>query len=176
MPFGGNVYLIALLIFAVRVISITLSTWRFLIMGRANKLAVAGIAFFEALTFALTFGAVAQDLTNVWNLLAYCGGFAAGTFVGTTIEQKLAQGFASVHIVSMTKSLAIVEAIRAAGFGATRSPGEGGRGAVGLIFVVVRRRDIDQVLQIADEIDPKAFVTVDETRTVSRGFLGYGRS
>ncbi len=176
MPFGRNVYLVALLIFIVRVISITLATWRFLIMGRANKLAVMGIAFVEALTFALTFGAVAQDLTNVWNLLAYCGGFAAGTFVGTTIEQRLAQGFATVHVISMTKSLAIVEAVRAAGFGATRTAGEGGRGAVGLIFIVVRRRDIDMVLDIVDDIDPKAFITIDETRAVSRGFLGYGRS
>jgi uncharacterized protein YebE (UPF0316 family) len=176
MPFGSNVYLAALLIFVVRVISITLATWRFLIMGRANKLAVAGIAFFEALTFALTFGAVAQDLTNVWNLLAYCGGFASGTFVGTAIEQKLAQGYATVHVVSMTKSLAIVEAVREAGFGATRTAGEGGRGAVGMIFIVVRRRDIGEVLAIVDDIDPKAFITVDETRAVSRGFLGYGRS
>ena len=46
-----NVILGAVLIFVVRVISITLATVRFLIMGRANKLAVFIIAVFEALTF-----------------------------------------------------------------------------------------------------------------------------
>jgi hypothetical protein len=75
-----SVLLGALLIFFVRVLSITLATIRLLIMGRTSKALVAGIAFFEALTFALTFGVVASDLTNMWYLAAYCGGFAAGTW------------------------------------------------------------------------------------------------
>jgi uncharacterized protein YebE (UPF0316 family) len=171
-----SVLLGALLIFFVRVLSITLATIRLLIMGRTSKALVAGIAFFEALTFALTFGVVASDLTNMWYLAAYCGGFAAGTWVGTIVDERLGQGFASVNIISMAKSLPIVEAIREAGFGATRTSGEGGTGTVGLVFVVARRRDIRQIADIATSIDPKAFVTIEEARSVSRGYMGYGRS
>lgn len=171
-----NVLLGALLIFVVRVLSITLATIRLLIMGRSSKALVSGIAFFEALTFALTFGAVASDLTNIWYLAAYCGGFAAGTWVGTVVEERMGSGFASVNIISMGKSLPIVEAIREAGFGATRTSGEGGSGTVGLVFIVARRKDVPQIASIATEIDPKAFVTVEEARSVSRGYLGYGRS
>ena len=66
--------------------------------------------------------------------------------------------------------------IRAAGFGATRSSGEGNTGTVGLVRVVVKRRDAAQVMNIVQEIDPRSFVTVEEVRNVARGFLGYGRS
>ncbi|MBN1123150.1 MAG: DUF2179 domain-containing protein [Anaerolineae bacterium] len=171
-----NVILGAVLIFLVRVISITLSTIRYLIMGRANKVGVTAIAFVEALTFALTFGVVASDLTNMWYLMAYCAGFAIGTLVGTSIEQRIGRGYSAVNIVSMNKSLPVAEEIRKAGFGATRTSGEGNTGTVGLIWVVVRRRDVAQVVSIATEVDPNAFVTVEEARSVMRGFIQYERS
>ncbi len=171
-----NALLGALAIFAMRTLSITLATIRYLIMGRTKKLLVVVIAFIEALAFAITFGQVAQDLSNLWNLGAYCLGFASGTWVGMLIEEQMATGFATVDIISMGKSLPIAEAIRAAGFGATRSSGEGSSGTVGLVRAVVRRRDVPQILAIVQEVDPRAFVTVEEVRSVSRGFLGYGRS
>ena len=171
-----NVIVGTLLIFVVRVFSVTLSTIRLLIMGRANKLAVSGIAFVEALTFALTFGVVASDLTNLWFLMSYCGGFAGGTWIGTMLEERIARGFESVNIVSTGKSLPIAEAIRAAGYGATRTTGEGSTGTVGLIYVVARRKDIPTIIGIANDIDPKAFITVESTRSVQRGWMGIGRS
>jgi len=166
----------AALIFFVRVLSITIATLRYLFMGRASKLVVFILAAFEALTFALTFGVVAQDLTNIPFLVSYSLGFATGTYVGLFIEEKLGQGYSTVNIISMTRSLPIVEAVRKAGFGATRTAGEGVSGSVGLIYVVARRKDVGQVVKIANDIDPKAFITVEEARSVSRGFLGYGRS
>ena len=171
-----NVILGSLLIFIVRLFSITLATIRFLIMGRANKIGVTAIAFVEALTFALTFGVVASDLTNMWYLMAYCGGFAMGTLVGTMIEQRLGRGYSAVSIVSMNKSLPVAEEIRKAGFGATRTAGEGNTGTVGLVWVVVRRRDVPQIVKVATGVDPNAFVTVGEARNVMRGFIQYGRS
>nr|MBN1229646.1 DUF2179 domain-containing protein [Anaerolineae bacterium] len=166
----------AVIIFLVRVFSVTLSTLRYLMMGRTSKMLVAVIAFIEALTFALTFGMVAADLTNIWYLTAYSGGFAAGTWVGTLIEEWLGRGYHSVNIVSMGNSLSITKAVREAGFGATRTAGEGSSGSVGLIYVVARRKEVPRVVEIAAQIDPKAFITVEEARTVVRGHISYGRS
>lgn len=171
-----NVVLGSLLIFVVRVISIALSTVRVLIMGRSNRLIVAVIAFIEALTFALTFGVVASNLSNVWYLVSYSGGFAAGTWVGTSIEEWLGQGYQTIHIVSVSNSLQIAKKIRDAGFGATRTSGEGTTGTVGMIFVVARRKNVPQIVKVVTDIDPKAFVTIGEARSVARGYLGYGRS
>ena len=174
--FTDNVILGALLIFLIRVLSIGIATLRILIMGRSNKMVVFALAIVEALSFAITFGQVAADLDNIWNLAAYSIGFATGTWVGMLIEDKVAGGFATVNIVSMGNSLHIAESLRAAGFGATRTAGEGSTGSVGLVWVVARRSDSPKIVTIANEVDPKAFVTINETRSVSRGFLRYGRS
>src|SRR5574341_76478 len=170
--FSDNVILGALIIFVVRVVSIAVSTVRLLIMGRASSVLVMSLAFIEALAFALTFGQVAQNLGNIWNLMAYCLGYAAGTLVGMWIEDRVGVGFAEINIVSTGKSAQISQAIRKAGFGATRSEGEGTSGTVGLVRVVARRTRIAQIRKVALEVDPKAFVTVEETRSVSQGFLG----
>ncbi len=130
----------------------------------------------EALTFALTFGIVANDLGNAPYLISYCLGFAVGTLVGTMIEERLAQGFESVTVISMTKSMQIVEAIREAGYGATRTSGEGSSGTVGMVYVVARRKDVSEIASIVNELDPKAFITIGEARSVMRGTLRYGRS
>lgn len=176
MPFEDNVLLTALLIFVVRVFSIAIATVRLLMMGRANNVIVVALASIEALTFALTFGQVAANLGNLWNLGAYTLGFGAGTWVGMKIEERFVKGYATIHIVSVARSLPIADAIRDAGFGAMRTAGEGVAGTVGLVRVVVNRRDAARIAALAQSIDPKAFVTVEETRSVFRGFLGYGRS
>jgi len=169
--FTNNVILGALIIFLIRVISIAVSTVRILLMGRVNRAITFGMAFFEALAFALTIGQVAANLDNVWNLMAYSLGYAAGTIVGMWIEARLAAGYTTINIVSTGKSLQVAQAIRAAGFGATRSSGEGSSGTVGLIRVVARRRNTTQIVKIVHKADPKAFVTIEETRSVARGFL-----
>lgn len=174
--FFENPLLGAFMIFVIRALSIAIATVRFLIMGRSSKLLVASIAVVEALAFTLTFGQVAQDLTNIYNLSAYSLGFAAGTWVGTTIEERVGMGFATLMIVSTGYSLPIVEAIRKAGYGATRSAGEGSTGAVGFVWVVVKRKNIQDIMRIAQQIDEDSFVTINETRSVTRGFLGFGRS
>jgi uncharacterized protein YebE (UPF0316 family) len=174
--FFENPILGALLIFLIRSLSIAVATMRILMMGRGPKIIVFFLALFEAVAFAVTFGQVAANLSNIWNLGAYSLGFAAGTWVGTLIEEAIGQGYATLNVVSIGRSQPIAEAIRKAGFGATRSTGEGTTGTVGLVRAVVTRKDVRQLNQLIHGIDPEAFVTIEETRSVSRGFLGYGRS
>lgn len=174
--FFDNVILGALLVFVIRLLSIAVSTVRVLIMGRSNPIIVAMLAFLEALAFALTFGQVAANLSNIWNLTAYSLGFAVGTWVGTLIEERFIKGYATINIVSMEKSQEVAAAIRKEGFGATRTFGEGARGQVGLIRTVVNRRDVPRIVAAAETVDPSAFVTIEATRRISRGFIGYGRS
>jgi uncharacterized membrane-anchored protein YitT (DUF2179 family) len=44
------------------------------------------------------------------------------------------------------------------------------KGQVEIFEVVVRRADLPMVLQTIDQVDGRAFVTVEETRRVYRGW------
>lgn len=48
--------------------------------------------------------------------LGYCGGFAAGTWVGLVIEEKLALGYAVVRAISRDDGERIALALRKAGY------------------------------------------------------------
>jgi uncharacterized protein YebE (UPF0316 family) len=163
-----------LIIFVLRIIGSAITTIRTLFVMRGRRWEGAILAFIEALIFALTLGAVVQNLSNVWNLFAYCLGFAAGQFVGMAIEEKLALGYASLRIVSKARGRALANAIREAGFGATEDHAEGRQGTVGVITVTVRRKEIESVNKIIEQTDTNAFVTIEEARALRRGYLRIG--
>jgi len=175
LPLTSEVIGAALIILALRVIGVTLATVRVLIVMRGRKYLAGFMGFFEVLVYVLAIGQVVNNLSNVWNLLGYCLGFAVGTLIGISIDDRLALGFATVRIVSRYNGHSLAEAVRAAGYGATVDWGQGKDGAVGMVYVMVRRREVDHVLAISDEIDPEAFVTVEEPRSIRRGYIRTAR-
>lgn len=167
-----SIVLSALLVFVARVLNVTISTLRTLMMTRGRKLLAAFLGFFEALLFALIISQVVQNLDNVWNLVGYSAGFSVGILLGLEIEGWLAVGYATVNVVSSFKAHDVAEAIRQAGFGATESRGFGSESEVGLVRAVVPRREIEAVSKIVSEVDPASFVTIEDTAAVRRGHLG----
>jgi uncharacterized protein YebE (UPF0316 family) len=173
-PLTGEVLLGATLIFVLRVIGIAVSTLRVLAMMRGKKAAAFVTGFFEVLTYVIAIGEVVNNLDNVWNILGYCLGFCLGTIVGMMLDDRTASGFANVRIISRYKAQNIVEEIHNAGYGATVGWGHGRGGTVGMIVAVVRRKDADRLCNIAETVDPNAFITIEDTRTVRRGYLHMG--
>ena len=165
-----NIFLEALLIFGLRVLGITISTLATLMMVQGRKFYAMTAGFISALVYVIAIGKVVANLGNVWNILAYCAGFAAGTLIGMTLEQRLALGFAEVRFISTQKSNSLAEALRQAGFGVTEYYGYGRENAVGIVEAIVPRKSVDAVLGIAKSVDEDAIVTVKEARTVQRGY------
>ena len=161
-----------LLIFGLRVIDVSIGTVRMLMIVRGRKLLSALMGFVEVLIFLLAISKVIREVNNVWNVLGYCGGFATGTIVGMTLEQRLALGFSVVRIISKTRWLEITQALRHESFGATQIIGEGRDGPVGIVYSMVRRRQVPAVVALCEQLDPQAFITVEEASRVYRGYLG----
>jgi uncharacterized protein YebE (UPF0316 family) len=165
-----DIFLEALLIFALRVLGIAVSTLATLMTVRGRKLPAVAAGFVSALVFVVAIGKVVANLSNVWNILAYCGGMAVGTLVGMLFEQRLSLGFAEVRFISAEKSGPLAEALREAGFGVTELFGHGRDRSVGIVQAIVPRKNVNAVLGIAKSADESAIVTVTEARTVQRGY------
>src|SRR5690606_10619587 len=71
----------------------------FVLNGKKNVAPILG--FFEALIWLLAIGQIIQNIDNPISYLAYAGGFAAGTYVGMTIEEKLALGRVLVRVITV---------------------------------------------------------------------------
>lgn len=159
----------ALLIFCLRLIDVSLGTVRILMAVRGRRLLAGAMGFFEVTIFLVAISQVLTNIGNWWNVLGYAGGFAVGTILGMTIENKLAIGLAEVNIVSMGKGIEIAEALREEGFGATEFLGAGQESIVDMIHTVVRRREVPSVTAVASAVDDSAFITVQEMQRAYRG-------
>jgi uncharacterized protein YebE (UPF0316 family) len=162
-------------IFVLRVVGNMITTLRLITIMRGQRFVSTFLAIFEALIFAVALGSVVSNLDNLWNLSAYCLGYAAGGYLGMLVEHQFIQRYVSVNIISPAQWHEIATAIRAAGFGATEIIGQGIRGDVGTVRVVVGHRDVGRVLKLVQSIDPDAFVTTDELRAISRGYFRVAR-
>ncbi len=160
----------ALLIFALRITDVSMGTLRMTMIMRGQRKWAALIGFFEVTIWVLAIGRVITHLDSIWNVVGYSGGFATGTLLGMWIEGRLALGYADIHIVSMTKGHEIASHVRKAGYGATLLQAEGQSGPVSLINVIAPRKQVHDVVRLVNELDATAFVTVEDTRQVMRGY------
>lgn len=164
-PFGP------LLIFLLRICDVSIATMRLLYAVRGRKLIAASLGFVEILIWILAVSAVVRNFHSPGLVIAYAAGFSAGNFLGITIEEKLALGLAQVRVVSREAGVEIAHALRERGFGVTELLGQGREGRVEIVDTVVQRRDVKSVLREVESWDPEAFISVDEPRSVQRGWL-----
>jgi uncharacterized protein YebE (UPF0316 family) len=74
-------------------------------------------------------------------------------------------------VYSPTSGAAIAEALRAANFAVTEFTAHGRDGAITVINSAIARRDIGKAQNIVRQIDPGAFITVDEIQPLQRGYF-----
>ena len=166
---------LAAFIFALETGAVSLITLRLLLMNRGYAGRAAGLAFFEALAYIVALGVVVQNVTNALNVLAYAMGFSTGIFAGMRMEHRLALGFVTLHAFSDSHGAEVAGGLRDAGFGATVSHGEGSAGPVTVVVTTVRRRDAVRASRIVQSADPEAFITMEDTSGVQRGWFGFPR-
>ena len=162
--------LTAVLIFLVRVLSITMDTLRFMLTMRGKQGIAWMLGFIESVLYVVTVGVVLRDLSNVLNVVGYAAGFATGNVVGMLIEDRMALGYLHLTIYSSMRGAAIAEALRKDGYGVTEISGRGKDGTVTVLHCSVLRKKVDSVETIVLEEDPSAFITTSDVRQVRRGF------
>ncbi len=161
----------ALVIFCLRIVDVSCDTMRVIFAIRGKRAIAATLGFVQALVWIVAVGAAVKHLDSILHILGYAGGYAMGTYVGITIEQKIAYGVATVRVVSTRAGIEIAEALRTAGYGVTEFPGFGRDGAVEILNSVVLRRHIADVLRIVTDHDGDAFVTVEEPKVLRGGMI-----
>ncbi|HLU25904.1 MAG TPA: DUF5698 domain-containing protein [Longimicrobiales bacterium] len=165
-----------IVIFVLRIFDVSLQTLRVVLSVRNARLAVPIIGFFEVLIWIFAVGSAIRNLESGWHILGYAGGFACGSAVGLWIEEKLAIGLSSVRIISTHGGVELAEALRERGFGVTEFAGQGRDGPVEIVYTVLRRRQVPELLEEVDRWDPGAFVTVEEPRAIRKGWMMARRS
>lgn len=156
-----------LIIFCSRLCDVSLGTLRSVLAAKGNKKVVPFIGFFEVLLWLIAISQIMKNLNNINCYLAWASGYAAGSFVGLTIEEKLALGKQVMRIITNQNPEQLLDILKEQNIGYTLMDGTGARGPVKLIFTVVERKEVKEMARLLNEHLPNSFYSVEDIKDSS---------
>lgn len=168
---GSNPGLLPLVIFFGRIIDVSLGTLRIVFVSRGARHIAPVVGFVEIFIWVVVIAQVLKHADGWLAYFTYAAGYAAGTYVGLTLEGRIGFGYAILRMFSTQSAASLVLDLNQKGFGATLIKGEGAVNNVNIVESVVRRVNIKKVEQIMEAFDPEAFVTIEDVRTRHKGIF-----
>lgn len=158
-----------ILIFCARVADVSMGTLRTLMTVQGRMVGAFLLGLVEVTIWIYVITAVIDKLHQSPVLVVfYALGFSTGNVVGIWVEKKLAIGHVILRILTARHGTEMTQAIRDLGFRVTEFLGQGRRGPVSELYVVCERRELNQIMRCAQNIDPEVFYITETPGQVSR--------
>ena len=164
---------VCFIVFAAKIIEITIQSLKTCMMVKGQRLKAAGLGLVECVIWGLVISTIIGTLgDNILLLLFYCFGYAAGLFLGSTLEGKIALGTSSLQLIANDENThRIVEYLKENSRGYTIFEGQGSKDKMNMVFIVLPRRDtLHVVKQIRRICENNVFVVVDDVNKYSGGY------
>lgn len=152
------------LIFLARIAEVSVNTIRIIYMLGGRRLTATTLGFFEAFIWLVAIRQIFQHLDNWASYITYPGGFAAGIYMGMIIEEKIAYGKVIVRIITKEEIGLLILFLTNSGFRYTRVDAEGKDGRQNLVFTVLKRERLEELIDMLKDILPTAFYTIESVR------------
>lgn len=160
-----------ILIFLSRIVDVTIGTARVIFVSRGYKKLSAGTGFFEVLIWLLAIGQIMKNLSNPLCYIAYASGFAFGNYIGISLTEKMSLGTVLIQVMTNRDPSNLVNALKDREYGVTTVQGQGAFVPVKLVFTIVQRSHLGDVLEIIQQHNPKSFYTIHEVSSIAKGFF-----
>jgi uncharacterized protein YebE (UPF0316 family) len=161
----GNIFsfvLLPLLIFLARIGDVSINTIRIIYVLGGRRWTATLLGFFESFIWLMAIRQIFEHMDNWICYIAYPAGFASGIFVGMLIEERIAYGKVIVRIITRKDVVSLIEYLNGLGFRYTHVNAQGPDGHENLVFTVLERERLEDLLFELKEILPTAFYTVEK--------------
>lgn len=165
-PIYFDYIILPLLIFTARIFDVSLDTIRVIMISKGYRKYAPFVGFFQVLIWIITITRIMENLDNWITYVAYAAGFGMGTFVGMWIEGRIAMGTELLRVITRQPADDLIQALRNQGFIVTSVNGQGREGEVGILFLALKRKLLNDAIAIVKEYNPHAFYTVEDMRYV----------
>lgn len=166
-----SLIILPLLIFTARICDVSIGTLRIILVGRGHKMLAPLLGFFEVLVWLIAIQQIMQNLTNTIYYFAYAAGFAAGNYVGMLIEEKIALGILVIRIITNQSAEKLIEKLRQQDYGVTSIDAAGKTGPVNVLYTIIRRADLKNIITLINDYHPNAFYSVEDVKLVREGIF-----
>jgi uncharacterized protein YebE (UPF0316 family) len=168
--------ILPLLIFFARIVDVSFGTLRIIFVSRSMKRLAVLVGFFESLIWLIAVSQIIQNMSNIVTYFAFAAGFATGNFVGIWLEGKIAVGLLCVRAITRDDATKMVEFLKNKSYGVTTFSARGVQGRVRLLYMVIKRRELQDLIRIIKDHDPKAFISIEDVRDVNEGYFPHTSS
>ena len=156
---------LCLKIFFVRIIDVSLGTFRTLTTVKEKNVLASCIGFFEVLVwFLIVKEALNTESNSIWIGVSYALGFATGTYIGGFLSNLLMKETYMVQIIT--------DKLRDNGYALSilklESSAEHPKH---LIYIGLNKRRLSKLEKIVYKYDKKAFIVINDTKKVANGYF-----
>lgn len=160
------ILMLCIKIFFVRILDVSLGTFRSVLTIKGDKFFAVLIGFIEILIwFLIVRDALTSDVDSIWIAISYSSGFATGTLVGMIVADKLTKGNFEIQIITFHKEL--IELLKDKGFGLTPIETIDNKF---MILVSIDKKRYKEIKKFIKSVDKDAFIMVDESKAVYNGY------
>ncbi|MFZ7130821.1 MAG: DUF5698 domain-containing protein [Eubacteriales bacterium] len=169
---GSNI-LIYFFIFFGKILEVTLSTIRIVLINRGEKLKGSLIAFIEIIIWLLIINSVLKTINeDIIKFILYALAYAAGNYLGVLIEEKLAIGLSSIQVIlPLNKAGAACQMLREHHFGVTTIEGEGVKDKRDILIIHLKRKRINEAVKLIQYHVENAVITINDVKAIRGGFI-----
>ena len=161
--------LLPFLIFLARIGDVSINTIRIIYVLGGRRMTASLLGFFESFIWLMAIRQIFEHLDNWICYIAYPAGFACGIFVGMMIEERIAYGKVIVRIITRKEIAELLQYLSAEGFRYTHVNALGPDGHENLVFTVLERERLEDLLFKLKDILPTAFYTVEKVNRAAEG-------
>jgi len=158
-----TVVLTSVLIVLARITDVSLDTIRTVSIVQGRRAFAAILGFFQAVVYICAIAKVLLNMDQPVYALAYGLGFAAGTYLGIAIEQRLAFGHQLASLFTR-KGVELAKVLRAAGYRLAEVRGHTREGDLTILYVEIPRRLARKLIHDAGAVDETCFCIVNDVR------------
>lgn len=161
-------------VFFIRILDVSLGTMRMIVTVKGKAVTASIIGFFEVLVwFIVVREALNTDIESLWIAVAYAGGFATGTYIGSLLSNNFIQGNFGVQVILSENSNRIVNIIRKEGYAVSviDVKGQDQDKDKYMLFIEINKKRFNHLRSLIKELDERAFIVVNETRMVQNGYF-----
>lgn len=162
-----------LTIFFARIVDVSISTFRTLLMVKKKSFITPILAFCEVfIWFMAARKALNTDIKSILIPICYSLGYASGTYIGGFLSRRFIKNVNSIEVTTKKNNKKLINGLRKKGFAvsvislknAYNEPKD-------LLLVDVKSKNTTEVVKFIKNFDNNAFIVVKDTKVVHNGYI-----
>lgn len=165
--------LLCLEIFFARILDVSISTFRTMMMVRKKSILIPILAFCEVfIWFYAARKALTAEVKSILIPICYSLGYATGTYLGGFFSRKFIDNINTIEVITKRNNYKLIDKLRYEGYAVSvLSLKQNMDKQRDLLLIDAKSKKTNEIIKIIKKIDKDAFIVVKDTKIVHNGYI-----